>query len=308
MARDLLNRYIWLVDTISRHGRISRRELDACWARSPFSGGESRLPRRTFYNYRQAVEELFSVTIGYDASTYEYYIADEAGAANITEWLLDSAATSNVLQGSRDVADRIMLEATPSAREFLAPCIEAVRDNHRLQFDYHPYTRSNPTRNVELEPYFLRIFRQIWYVTGRNTADSKVKTYALDRMSDLRVLTATFTPPAGGTDPRTYFRDSFGIMVNRAEPRQVRLRADERTAKYMRALPLHGSQHEEVCNGYSIFTYRLRLTPDLVAEILSRGPAVTVLAPRELRAMVTEALQGALANYSVNPGASADER
>lgn len=298
MARDLLNRYIWLVDTITRHGRISRRELDACWARSPFSGGESRLPRRTFYNYRQAVEELFSVTINYDPSTYEYYITEESGPANITAWLMNSAATSNVLQGSRDVADRIMLEATPSAREFLASCIEAVRDNRRLLFDYHPYTRTNPTRNVELEPYFLRIFRQIWYVTGRNTADGKVKTYALDRMSDLRVLSTSFTPPSEMVDPNLYFRDSFGIMVNHAEPRQVRLRTDERTAKYLRALPLHSSQQEEMCNGYSVFTYRLRLTSDFVAEILSRGPSITVLAPRELRTMVTDALRASLANYS----------
>ncbi len=28
MARDLLNRYIWIVDTIKRFGRISRKELD----------------------------------------------------------------------------------------------------------------------------------------------------------------------------------------------------------------------------------------------------------------------------------------
>lgn len=292
-----MNRYIWLVDTISRHGRITRRELDGCWSRSPYSGGETRLPRRTFYNYRQAVEELFSVTIEYDRSTYEYYLTEQAGPGNITEWLLDSAATSNVLQGSRDVADRIMLEAAPSAREFLAPCIEAVRDNHPLVFDYHPHTRSNPTRNVEIEPYFLRIFRQIWYVTGRNTADSKIKTYALDRMSNLRVLTANFAPPPGETDPAEYFRDSFGMMVNRAEPRQVRLRVDERQARYMRALPLHHSQHEEVCNGYSIFTYKLRLTSDFVAEILSHGPTITVLAPRELKTMVLEALTASLANY-----------
>ncbi|MDE7119761.1 MAG: WYL domain-containing protein, partial [Muribaculaceae bacterium] len=219
--------------------------------------------------------------------------------------LLDSAATSNVLQGSRDVADRIMLEATPSAREFLAPCIEAVRDNHQITFDYHPYTRTNPTRNVEIEPYFLRIFRQIWYVTGRNTADSKVKTYALDRMSNLRVLTSTFAPPPGETDPVEFFRDSFGIMVNRAEPRLVRLRVDERQAKYMRALPLHHSQLEEVCNGYSIFTYRLRLTSDFVAEILSHGPAVTVLSPRELKTMVIESLTASMANYTT-PAAQPD--
>ncbi len=299
MAKNLLNRYIWLVDTISRHGRITRRDLDECWERSPYSSGEKGIPRRTFYNYRLAVEELFSITIACDPATYEYYISDdEGGGSRITDWLLDASATSNVLQGSRDVASRIMLENIPSAREYLAPIIEAVRFNHPLRFDYHPYTRVNPTRGVELEPYFLRIFRQLWYVTGRNCADGKVKTYSLDRISNLRVLTSTFSPPPGQTDPEEYFADSFGIMVTRGEPREVRLRVESRQAKYFRALPLHPSQREEIGDEYSIFTYRLLLTSDFVAEILSHGSAVTVLQPRELRTMVTASLRNTLANYS----------
>ena len=40
MARDLINRYIWLIDTIRRYGRITRRELDECWERSQLSNGE----------------------------------------------------------------------------------------------------------------------------------------------------------------------------------------------------------------------------------------------------------------------------
>lgn len=28
MAKDLLQRYIWLVDTIRRHGRMSRGQID----------------------------------------------------------------------------------------------------------------------------------------------------------------------------------------------------------------------------------------------------------------------------------------
>ena len=81
MARDLLNRYIWIVDTIRRYGRISRRELDRLWSLCPYANGETRIPRRTFYNYRQAIEELFSVSIACDPGTYEYYIEDAEGPA-----------------------------------------------------------------------------------------------------------------------------------------------------------------------------------------------------------------------------------
>lgn len=228
MAKDLLNRYIWIIDTIRRYGRISRRELNDCWRRSPYSNGELEIPRRTFFNYRQAIEELFSLSIECDTSTYEYYIV-EPDKGKITDWLLNSSATSNVLQGSRDVASKILLENVPSAREFLAPIIDALRDNHQVTFDYHPYNRSQPTRDVLLQPYFLRIHRQLWYVTGRNTTDGKVKTYSLDRMSNLRILPATFTPPPD-CDPAEYFRDSFGVMVTQGKPKTVKLRVESRQA------------------------------------------------------------------------------
>lgn len=300
MAKDSLNRYMWIIDTIRRYRRITRKELNDCWSRSPYSNGEKTIPRRTFYNYRQAIEDLFSIVIECDPATYEYYIDEPSSAASsMTGWLLDASATSRVLQESRDVAERIMLEEVPSAREHLAPVIDAMRGNQRIVFDYHPYSRSNPTTGVVVEPYFLRIYRQLWYVTGLNTADKKVKTYSLDRMSNLQVSTNTFTPPAD-IDPKEYFRDSFGIMVTQSKPREIKLQVTSRQAKYLRALPLHESQQEMVTNNFSIFTYRMRITPDLVAEILSHGPDIIVLSPIELRTMVSERLRETIAHYD-NP-------
>lgn len=295
MAKNLLNRYIWLIDTIRRYGRISRKELNECWARSPYSNGEFEIPRRTFFNYRQNIEQLFSITIECDKSTYEYYLVDHQ-QGRMSDWLLDSFATSNVLQGSREVASRILLEDVPSAREFLAPIIEALKLNSVIKFDYHSHIREQPTRGVVLEPYFLRIYRQLWYVTGRNTGDGKVKTYSLDRMSNLLNMPETFTPPPD-IDPVEYFRDSFGMMVTDDEPCTVKLRVDLRQAKYLHALPLHPSQEEMVSDRYSIFTYRLRITSDFVSEILSYGSRITVISPPELREMVTSQLRAALNNY-----------
>lgn len=54
-------------------------------------------------------------------------------------------------------------------------------------------------------------------------------------------------------------------------------------------------------DSYSIFYYRLRLTPDFVQEILSLGPKVTVISPPELRAMVKTSLRETLALYEDTP-------
>ncbi|MBD5219864.1 MAG: WYL domain-containing protein [Bacteroidales bacterium] len=297
MARDLLNRYIWLVDTIRRYGRITRSELDDCWERSGLSDGTRGMPRRTFYNYRQAVEELFQIEIKCDPRTYEYYIDEDAGmSGEVTEWLMNSAATNEVLSNSRDLAGRIFLENVPSAREYLAPMIDALREHRIVVFDYLPYSRTIPTVGIELEPYFLKIFKQRWYITGRHVGENRVKTYALDRIRSLHLSTTRFVPDSA-FDPEEYVSNSFGIIFNTGEVKDVVLRADPRQAKYMRALPLHHSQQEYVHDEFSLFHYRLRISPDFVEEILSHGPRLTVMEPPELRAAVRTELQAALKGY-----------
>ena len=152
------------------------------------------------------------------------------------------------------------------------------------------------TPDVAIEPYFLKIFRQRWYVTGRNVSDGRIKTYALDRMTALRIQSETFTPDPA-FDAEEYFRYSFGIVADGGEVKEVVLKVDPRQAKYFRALPLHHSQEEFVHDSFSIFRFRLRLTQDFVEELLSHGPRVTVMEPPELRAMVKTELSEALKGY-----------
>lgn len=296
MSKDLFSRYIWLIDTIKRYGKITREELNARWKRSPFSNGEA-LPRRTFYNYRLAIEEIFKISIECNPSTFEYYISDEdVHNESVTNWLLNSAAMSNVLSDSREISDRIFLENVPSAREYLSLIIDSLKENHPIKFTYQPFSRSNATPDITLEPYFLKIFKQRWYITGRNTKEDTLKTYALDRMRDVTTEQSTFAIP-DDFDAETYFRDSFGIVFSQGEVKHIAIKTSARQAKYFRALPLHQSQSEMIHDAYSIFYYKLRITPDFVQELLSYGPQITVHEPPELKAMMINSLQETLAGY-----------
>ncbi len=284
------------MDTIRRYGRITREELNRRWLKSHFSNGKP-IPRRSFYNYCRALEDLFNVNIECDPRTFEYYIDEpEKDGASVTDWVLNTTAVRNALSDAREVSDRIFLEDVPSAREHLHSFIDALKANRAIRFNYHPYTRSTPTNGVVIEPYFLKIFRQRWYITGRNVADGRVKTYALDRMSGVSVLEDSFSLPEN-FDAGEYCRNSFGIVFNQGTIHHVVLRVEPRQAKYLRALPLHHSQREMVHDGFSIFTYELRLTPDFVEELLSHGSRITVLEPPELRAMMIRELQTALECY-----------
>lgn len=296
MTNKLINRYIWLIDTIRRRGRITRRELDERWMRSAVGDGKP-IPRRTFYNYRQGIAETFGIDLEYDPVTYEYYISeDDPHDRSVTDWLLDNNSMNYALTGARDISGKIFLEEVPSARDWLNPVIDALRSNLRLNFDYHPFTRSRSTVGIVLEPYLLKIFRQRWYVAGWNVAEERFKTYALDRMTRCVVTNEHFEQDPD-FDAETYFKDAFGIVVDQGPVRQITLRTDPRQAKYFRALPLHHSQSEQICDGYSDFTYRMRVTDDLISELLSYGSRIHILEPRELQTRIKAELSLALAQY-----------
>ena len=297
MARNLINRYVWLVDTINRYGRITLKDLNEAWLRSDISEGKP-LARRTFFHYRDGVEEMFDINIQCDKATFEYYIDDTGSESNarLRSWLVDSVSMSGMLSNAHDISGRIILENVPSAREHLPVVIDALKQNRRIGFSYKSYNRSRPTDGIVLEPYFVKIFKQLWYVIGLNVKDGQVKTYALDRMSSLNLLQETFDLPED-VNPAEFFKDCFGIITNRNSAKRIVLRVEPTQAKYFRALPLHSSQQEEVHDDYSLFSYTMRITYDLKEEIMSHGASIEVLEPKELKTLIRTELEQALKNY-----------
>ena len=295
MARGLLNKYIWVLDTIQRYGRIRLSQLDTLWRGCDLSGGEP-LNRRTFYNYRIGIEDLFGIHIGYDNSVFEYYIEGGQDTAGMSRWLIDSMSVSGMLSGAATLADRIMLENVPSAKEFLPTVIEAMNRSRAIEMAYTPFYRVNTEKGIRIEPYFLRIFRQRWYLVGYNIAEKKIKTYSLDRIASISITDRQFIMPDMSVS--AFFCNFFGITTSNAEAKEILLKVSAEQAKYFRALPLHPSQQERICDGYSVFSYRMCITYDFVQEILSHGEKITVIAPPELRSMITDTLRKSLANYT----------
>ena len=76
MAKNYFDRYVWLIDTINRHGHISFKEISYLWAHSRVNKlGENYLPERTFHNHREAILDTFGIEIKCDRSL-GYYIAN----------------------------------------------------------------------------------------------------------------------------------------------------------------------------------------------------------------------------------------
>lgn len=297
---SLFNRYVWLVDTIQSRGRITFEELNERWQRSALNPTGEELPRRTFHNHRQAIEQMFDIDIACDTHNgYTYYIEQgdwflkENGG--VRAWLLEAFAVNNLLMESRGLRGRIRVESIPSGQKFLTPLMDAMRDNAVVEVRYHPYW-TEPFTTV-LEPYFLRLFRQRWYLIAWNDHVGQVRTYALDRMESLAETGEQFTYPSD-FDVDGYFAGCFGID-RQGDAERVVLRVSAGQARFLRALPLHTSQCEEESNDdYVIFSYQLCPDSyDFQQYLLSLMGEVEVLEPARLRVLIRERLQDMLALY-----------
>ena len=289
-----LEKYIWLLDTLRRSGGMTLEELSRAWERSSINDEEDPLTKRSFHRYRREIEDRFGIRIRCDRHDFTYRIEEDATEDNgMQGWLLDTLTVDNLLRESRDLRERIQFENIPSGQQYLGRIIGAMRDGIQLEMSYAPFT-GEEAYQTWLHPYFVKVFRQRWYVigpTGRHPRTPHV--YALDRVLSLQETSERFTYPAG-FDPSAFFADSYGVFHSTDPAETILLRAGERQARFLRSLPLHASQHElsaaeAKALGYSaeagsaIFALRLVPTLDFIQYLLSQGDELEVLAPESLR-------------------------
>lgn len=292
MTKDLFDKYIWLVDTIYRAGKITLEEINKRWMRSQLSEGTS-LPHRTFHNWRNAIEQVFDINIECDRKAgYYYYIenADDMEKGGIRSWLLNTFAVNNLINESHHLKRRILFEEIPSGKRYLTPVIEAMRDGLEIELVHQSYWYDKPSVYT-VQPYCIKVFRQRWYVIGFCKERNDMRTFSLDRIQQLTTLDNHFTYPKN-FDPDTYFADYFGIITDdEIDVEPVRIKVFGKQRLYVRALPLHHSQKEaEITDTYSVFEYHIKPTLDFEQEILSRGTDMEVLAPLWLRENIAETI------------------
>jgi len=258
------------------------------------------MPLRTFHHHRKAIESMFDINIECDKSTHEYYIedSDDLKKGALRNWLLSTFSVNNLLSESQKLRERIMFEHIPSGQGHLAAIIEAMKESVVIELQYQSFWAKEP-KVYALEPYFVRIFKQRWYVVGRNCALNKVRIFALDRISELTETGKKYRYPKS-FNPEVYFHDCYGITNDdETEAVKVVVRVSERQAHYMNALPLHHSQRVvEQGAEFSTLEFYLKPSFDFKQELLSYGADVEVLEPDWLRREFADTFRTLKEKYS----------
>jgi predicted DNA-binding transcriptional regulator YafY len=146
--------------------------------------------------------------------------------------------------------------------------------------------------------YFLKEYRNRWFVLGVKNKEAPVMTLALDRILAIKKSTAKYVIN-NHMNLNDYFKHVIGVTVEAgSKPEKVVLFADRETAPYIITKPMHVSQEiiDTQPNGIT-FSILVQLNFELEREILGFGDRIKVLAPEILKRRIKERLEFAVDLY-----------
>ena len=176
-----------------------------------------------------------------------------------------------------------------SGISWIKPLLAAVQQQKTVNLTYRAFT-SNVAEQRIIHPYFLKEYRNRWYVFGWDERHDGISNAALDRIEELKFSLRPFRPQAQDFSPIAFFKDTVGVTVLKdMSVEHIVLKVAAETAPYLMTKPLHSSQHivksEE---SFTIFSIKAIINYELRAEIRRFGMAVEVLEPAHFRASLRD--------------------
>jgi predicted DNA-binding transcriptional regulator YafY len=224
-------------------------------------------------------EEAFALSLGLRAlrqiGLSAFAPATEGALAKLGRVLPDSLRES-----IRTVEDVVAIEPGPwvvsTSVESLIRAASAIRTGKRIRFAYQSHDGAASHRQIE--PYAVMHTDGRWYLIGHCLTRKALRTFRLDRVSDLEVCAAGFRRPAG-FDARRYLEERMPFIQSDYQIDvwiDMPIEEAERIFVPMRVLA------EEREGGTRLRCGRDRLEM-FAAMLLSMGRRIVVHSPAEMR-------------------------
>jgi len=269
--------------------------------------GFEAVSERTFERDQADLRQEYGLSIRYDSRRrgYYLYLPPDEDPADFRQFvqLLERKERLDFLSesiGGRHSASRYLeLENNPhfTGLDLLADLWQALLGRRVVQFTYRPYSQAEPKVRTA-EPGLLFEYRNRFYLAAWDRQVSGLRTFGLDRITDLTLTDQTFVQDRTA-ECKTYRNHVIGVTAPANQtPERVVLRFTAAEGNYVRSLPMHPSQRilRDDAHGLEI---ELHVIPnhELEREILGYGQEVEVLAPASLRTALAARLRQTLARY-----------
>ena len=180
--------------------------------------------------------------------------------------------------------------------EFITPLYNAILYKKVLSISYKSF-KSEKNQTIEFHPYYLKQYKNRWFVFGLNQVVNLITNLALDRIAEINDYKNKYI--VNTINFNEYFEDIIGVTLKKDNPvEKVLLKFLNELFPYIETKPLHGSQKVKERNeNYTIIELELIPNYELESLLLSYGEGVEILAPEMLRERVMNRIQLTLENY-----------
>lgn len=292
--RDYILRYLFIIRKL-RNSKLSVFEEIEQFLQIEFEiiGENLSFSKRTFQRDLNEIRTIFNVDI--KCNSLSQYFINEDENTSFNSRILEGFDLFSSLSAFQKKSSFVLLEERCSnGTEHIYGLLHSIQNCYIVKFTHNKYWEDKITERT-VKPYALKEFKGRWYILCEDMNDNSVKTFGLDRISNLTITQKPFSFPVN-FDPEIYFEDCYGIINdNTIAVEEIILSFKEVQARYIKSFPLHKSQKEIVSiNGEYTISLKLRPTIDFIMELLSHGDKVRIIEPNSLKEQVKKILQNAL--------------
>jgi predicted DNA-binding transcriptional regulator YafY len=282
-----------------RKGEATFNEINDFLIReSELQDASYSISKRTFQRDLDEIRSLYNIDIQYDFSRRVYFFSEDENP-DINNRMLEAFDLFSALNMSEHSSEYIYFEKRRAqGTGHFYGLLHAIKNRFSIEMRYQKFWDPLPSER-KLNPLALKEFKGRWYLLARDENGTAIKTYGLDRISDFTISKRRYEK-FDYKELHKAFENCFGI-INPVElkPEKIVLSFTSEQGKYLKTQPLHESQTVliDTEDEYRI-SVLLRVTHDLIMELLSHGENLKVISPAGLRKSLCNAYGDALKQYN----------
>ncbi len=239
--------------------------------------------KRTLQRDIKEIRNNFGIDIEYSKSAKGYFISQNETDNLNFQRMMEAFDLFNSLNLAQGLTPFVHLEKRrPQGTENLYGLLHAIKNKLQIRFNYQKFWEEEISQRTA-DPYGLKEFKNRWYILAKDNRDGNIKSFALDRLTNLEITNSKFEFSTDYSIEENY-RYCFGIIhPNDEVPQDIILSFNPTQGKYVKTLPLHTTQQILIDNDKELqIKLKLRVSHDLVMELLSFGDNMKVLQPKSL--------------------------
>ncbi|MGN0232430.1 MAG: helix-turn-helix transcriptional regulator [Muribaculaceae bacterium] len=183
--------------------------------------------------------------------------------------------------------------------KLLNPLYNYIAQRQSLRITYQSFSARKPQEYVVF-PYLLKEFRNRWFLFCSRATDLLMFNLALDRIVSIEPSDVPYRENPR-FDSQHFFDDVIGVTKNIGnKPQHITFSATREQSRYIATKPVHPSQKLVSCNrddGSCIFSIDVVINIEMYSTMMSFGPGVKLLSPRNAVSFMAKKLREAAAQY-----------